>query len=241
MIRAMAFEKIAVLNKNGTADGKSYIARGDLCRIGDRELSGLWPVTYPTTKGEKTRWVRTLKGFLCNQNRYSTVKYPAKGYETATIKSSGCGVCSLINALGAEKGKLVGVETMTAFAIAWGARVPGGTNMKNLLTAAGAKWGFRFSTTTSAELLKAHLKRGGTAICNVSGKGMFSTGGHYMAVLGITDGKLCIADCGLYAGKYSTAKRKAAVTVSGDLIFAAPEVLDADCAGRSPKYYLLEG
>ena len=70
---------------------------------------------------------------------------------------------------------------------------------------------------------------------------MFSTGGHFMAVLGELGGKLCIADPGLYSGKYSVnARRRASVTVSGDLIFASPAVLDADCVGRWPRYWLLE-
>jgi hypothetical protein len=68
---------------------------------------------------------------------------------------------------------------------------------------------------------------------------MFSTGGHYITALGILGGKICIADSGMYVGKYSSAKRRAAVTVSGDLIFASAATLDADCVGRWPRYYLL--
>ena len=75
-------------------------------------------------------------------------------------------------------------------------------------------------------------------ICNSAGRGMFSTGGHYVVALGILGGKVCIADPGLYTGKYSTAARKAKVQVSGDLIFADAETLNADCIGRAPRYYL---
>jgi hypothetical protein len=67
---------------------------------------------------------------------------------------------------------------------------------------------------------------------------MFSAGGHYVTVLGVLGGKLCIADSGLYTGKYSTADRRAKVQVSGDLIFADAATLDADCVGRYPRYYL---
>ena len=236
---AMAFQRVAVLLASGASDPKSYIAAGDRCTIGARALSGLWPVTYPTIKGSKTRYVRSLKGFLCNQNSYSAVKYPAAGYDSATVKTSGCGICALINALGALRGTAPDVRTMASFAMAWGARVPGGTNMKTLLTHAATRWSFRYTTTSSREELLLHLQKGGVAICNVAGRGMFSSGGHYMAVLGELDGKLCIADSGLYAGKYGTAKRKAAVTVSGDLIFASVSDLDTDCVGRTPRYYLL--
>jgi len=77
------------------------------------------------------------------------------------------------------------------------------------------------------------------AICNTAGKGMFSTDGHYVVALGLLDGKICLADPGLYAGKYSTARRRAAVTLSGDLLLTTLSVLDADCVGRWPRYYLL--
>ena len=92
-MKALAFDRIAVLTAKGLPDGASYIAAGDLCQIGEKTAAGLWPVTYPTKKGQKTRWVRSLKGFLVNQNNFSRISYPAKGYEKATIKSSGCGVC----------------------------------------------------------------------------------------------------------------------------------------------------
>lgn len=239
-MRALAFRKISVLKANGTADPGSYIASGDWCSIGGKTLGGLFPVTYPTKSGGKTRWVRSLSGFLCNQNAYPALSYPARGYERATIKSSGCGVCACVNAIGAVTGKQVSVLELRNLSIACGARVPGGTNMRTLIAQVCSRYGMRYTTTSSVQLLLAHLKTGGAAICNVAGRGMFSTGGHYMAVLGLLDGKLCIADPGLYSGKFSKGARRQKVSVSGDLIFAAPETLDADCIGRRPRYYLLE-
>ena len=43
----------------------------------------------------------------------------------------------------------------------------------------------------------------------------------------------------MYPGKYNIPRRRAAVRVSGDLVLASPDTLDADCAGRYPRYYLL--
>ena len=86
-MRAMAFKKIPVCDEQGNRDAKSYIAAGDLCHIADKTLAGLYPVTYPTARGQKTRWLSSLQGFLCNQNDYPHLAYPAPGYEKATIKS----------------------------------------------------------------------------------------------------------------------------------------------------------
>ena len=238
-MKVMAFKRISVLGSNGLPDSKSYIAAGDLCKVGEKEKNGMWPVTYPTAKGDKTRWVRSLQGFLCNQREYADIPYPAKGYERATIKSGGCGVCAAINAVGALTGKCISVRVMRDLAVSCGARVPGGTNMLVLIQAVCQRYGLGYRTTSSKDVMEQHLQKGGMVIANCAGKGMFSTGGHYVTVLGSLGGKLCIADSGLYTGKYSTAVRRAKVTVSGDLIFADAETLDADCVGRWPKYYLL--
>lgn len=237
-MKVMAFKKISVLNSAGLADGSSYIAAGDLCTVGEKTPAGLYPVTYPTSRGMKTRWVRTLTGFLCNQREYSSLDYKAPGYPNATIKSSGCGVCAAVNVVGALTGKCISVRVMRDLAISGGARVSGGTDMRLLASLISARYGLTATTTSSVTELQQHLKGGGVAICNCAGRGMFSTGGHYVVALGILGSKICIADSGLYTGKYSTAARKAKVQVSGDLIFADAATLDADCIGRAPRYYL---
>ena len=238
-MKVMAFEKISLRDRYGLADAKSYIAPGDLCTVSGKTLAGFYPVTYPTAKGEKTRWVRDLTGFLCNQNDYAHLPYAAPGYESATVKSGGCGLCAAVNAVGALTGRQVSVQTMRDLAVTCGARVSGGTDMKRLTAALVKAYGLRCTQTSSLSQLRAHLEQGGVAICNTAGKGMFSTGGHYVVALGLLDGKLCLADPGLYTGKYSTARRRAAVTLSGDLLFTTLSVLDADCTGRWPRYYLL--
>ena len=237
-MKVMAFKRISVLMQNGLPDGKSYIAPGDLCEVGEKTLTGLYPVTYPTSKGKKTRWVRTLKGFLCNQREYPNITYPALGYPLATIKSGGCGVCAAVNVVGALDGKAISVRVMRDLAVNGGARVSGGTDMRRMAQLIASQYKLKCTTTSSVSELVAHLKRGGVAICNSAGRGMFSTGGHYVVALGMLGGKVCIADPGLYTGKYSTAARRAKVQVSGDLIFADPATLDADCIGRAPRYYL---
>ena len=238
-MKVMAFEKVFVLNQYGIRDSGSYIAAGDLCEISDKTLAGLYPVTYPTARGDKTRWVSSLKGFLCNQNAYSGLSYPAPGYQSATIKSGGCGVCAAVNAVGALTGRLVPVAEMRDIAKACGARVSGGTDVKVLCTELCRRYGLKCTQTNSVTQLTAHLEKGGVAICNTAGRGMFSTGGHFVVALGLLGNKVCIADPGLYAGKYRSQKR-AAVTVVGDLLQASPAVLDADCVGRTPRYCLLE-
>jgi len=238
-MRVMAFEKISVCTENGKPDPKSYIASGDLCTVSDKTLAGLYPVTYPTARGEKTRWVKDLSGFLCNQNDYGHLAYAAPGYPNATVKSGSCGVCAAVNALGALLGKQISVREMRDLAKTCGARVSGGTDMKVLTAALSRRYGISCTLSNSREELEAHLKAGGTAVCNAAGRGMFSTGGHFVTALGMLEGKACIADPGLYRGKYDTFRRKQAVAQTGDLLLTSLETVDADCTGRWPRYYLL--
>ena len=239
-MKLLAQESIPVLDMEGRPDGGSRIFPGDLCTVGEPNSLGLWPVTYPTARGSKIRWVRSLKGFLVNQRNYGSVPYPAKGYARATVKSGGCGVCSAVMAVGALTGQRIAVSDMVQRAIRWGARVPGGTDMEALTRNLCREHDLARGQTNSLAALLGHLEGGGVAICNAAGNGMFSDGGHFMTVFGEAGGKLVIGDPNLYYGKFDRAGRREHVTVSGDLLLCKPEVLDADCVGRWPKYWLLE-
>lgn len=244
MFRALANRKLSVYSSDGKKDPASYIAAGDLCTVIQAVQIGVstfYEVQYPTSKGPKVRYLKTLSGFLVNQNNYKSVKYPAPGYEKATIASGGCGVCSMVNALGSLLGKAISVPSMAQFSISNGARVPGGTNMLTLCKAASKKWGITYSTTNSGTALKNHLANGGVAICNVAGNGIFSNTGHYIVCAGTIGSQLAFLDCGLYNGKYGFMypRRKMAVKVSGDVIFSSYQTLNDDCYGRTPCYYLI--
>lgn len=244
MFKLLANKKIVVYGEDGRKDRHSYIASGDWCTVIQTVQIGInqfYEIQYPTAKGLKIRYLRNLNGFIVNQNNYRHVKYPAPGYEKATIASGGCGVCSMLNAIGSLLGKTISVPTMAQISINNGARVSGGTNMRTLCKVASNKYGFTYETTNSINELKSHVASGGVAICNVAGNGMFSTTGHYIVCVGTLNGLLAFLDCGIYLGKYGSMypRRKLNIKVSGDVIFSNANVLDDDCIGRSPRYYLL--
>ena len=230
------------------ADGREQPGRridvGDRCLI-DARVNGLWPVRYPTPDGLRAAFLPSLRGLAAVycQRDYPDVPYPARGYEAATVKSGGCGAVSVAMIVETLRPDFsFAPREAAAFAIACGARVPGGTAMSLLGRRLAERWRLQMSETVSAEALLCHLRRGGVAVANVAGRGMFSTGGHYLAVLAEQDGLLTLADPGYYGGKYGARypRRRAAVQVVGPdhLLRCAPAVLDADCAGRAPRYYL---
>jgi len=179
-----------------------------------------------------------------NQYDYSHVPYPASGYANATVASSGCGVCSASMVVEGLTGQAFPPDQSAAYAIRAGARVSGGTDMRLLSSCLCRDFGLTCSKTDNADELMAHLKLGGWAIANVGGDrtgytGLFSNEGHYIVVRGIaSDGRCIVWDCGYYYGKFNKTGRAGKVTVSNNDCYVSVENLDADCANRSPRYYL---
>lgn len=178
-----------------------------------------------------------------NQRDYPHVPYPAPGYESATVKSGGCGVCCASMIVESLTDWHVPPEKMAPYCIEIGARVSGGTDMGVLAEGLCRDFGLRCSTTNDKREVLTHLKAGGMAIANVGGdrknyQGVFSDSGHYLVLCRAFGDQIMIADPYVYAGKYSLPHRKSKVTVQGDFIYASMDTVDRDCENRSPRYYL---
>ncbi len=181
-----------------------------------------------------------------NQHNYPNVPYPSPDLPKATIKSGGCGVCCasmIVENLTAHQS---GPKLMATYAINKKARVSGGTDMNVLAKAICADYGLTVKTTNDEAELLNHLRAGGTAIANVGGNrggyvGVFSDGGHYIVVAGLTDaGQVIVLDPGYYPGKFGKPGRKGKVTISGNQCICNLSVLAKDTENRSPAYWLFE-
>lgn len=181
---------------------------------------------------------------LFNQNNYTSVKYPNEGNPAATIKSSGCGVCAVAMILANLLGAKITIPALAKYSLANGCRASSGTNMVKL-----AKCMVRdypeliYTTTNDEEKLKEHLAAGGMAIMNADGNegcdGIFAMAGHFLAIIGIKDGKPVIADPAYTGSRYQTAYRKQYVTeLGGNLVTCDWYVLNMDTKYRNPNYYL---
>lgn len=117
--------------------------------------------------------------------------------------------------------------------------------MAVLSKAACSRWNLRCDTSNDINAVLPAVLGGAIAICNVAGdraghKGIFSSGGHYIACVGAGNGVAIIADPGIYPGKFDTAWRSGKVSVWGDLLVTDAVTLDGDCVGRWPRYYLIK-
>ena len=177
-----------------------------------------------------------------NQRNYGDIKYPAAGYESATVKTSGCGPVSMsmvIENLGAGS---FPPEKSVALALSSGARVSGGTDMEKLAKAVCERFAVKYSTTTSGDTAFSKMRYDkAIVICNVKGnvgsyKGLFSDSGHYVVAAGIGEVYVTVLDPYLYPGKFDTAARRGRAVVNGNLVYCTP----ANLAQDTKKYYIFE-
>lgn len=180
---------------------------------------------------------------VINQNDYAHIPYPAPGYENATIKSGGCGVCSMLNVLLNITDRQASVESMAALAQKSGARVSGGTDMNVLMREVIKAYPeLQCCSSNDIEAVRETLEKGGAAIVNADGRNkIFSTGGHYITVTGIDGDSVTVLDSGYYNGKYSVYGREKYVRVLGrGILESTLSALDKDSRERNPRFYLFE-
>ena len=145
--------------------------------------------------------------------------------KTSTIKTAGCGLCSAIM-VADRLLPTYEFELKDALDLAYevGASHGYGTDYKLFGPAFAEKLGLRLETTDDIEELRRCLRTGGAAVVHVGGDreghiGLFTHGGHYMAVIGEEpDGRLAILDPSYYVGKFDEEGRVGKVEVVRDVI-----------------------
>ena len=182
-----------------------------------------------------------------NQRNYSNVPYPAKGYENATIKTSGCGVCCASMVIENLTSSKLPPDKCASYAINIGARVPGGTDMVTLGKAISKDYGLTMTTTNDLATMVNALKSGAYAVVNVGGDrsghvGLFSDSGHFVVAAGLaSDGRVQVLDPNYYSGKFNKTGRKGKVEVQGNICLVSQANLHADTTVIATKYYIFKG
>ena len=210
-------------------------------KAGGRVLAGL------TNRRREEKALFDRKVSAVSTSKYKVtfqteVKYKFVKYGGNSVYNSACGPASLCNALRAAGIADVGLLNMCKLSESCGARVDGGTDMQTLLKAASAKYGFTYvSTSKNADLL-AHLKSGGTAILHGGNSyKLFSSGGHFVAAVGVSGQTVTVLDSYWYDGKYtSTTHRRDNVTVvKKGVIQTSLTQCGKATIDRAPSYYLI--
>jgi hypothetical protein len=181
-----------------------------------------------------------------NQNNYGGYPYPSASKPKATVKSGGCGVVCISMIVEGLTNKRFPPPVSAQYSINIGARASGGTDMRKLAKSIANEYGLDYTISNNSNDLRDCLINGGVAIANVSGNtgktGLFSDSGHFVVVNSYNskNKKVHVMDPGYYNGKYELAGRKGKVEADSQGGSCLLSVLHADCAGRSPRYYLFK-
>ena len=174
----------------------------------------------------------------------SSIPYTSAAHPSATVATSGCGVCASLMALMNLTKYKVSLKKWTKALIKAGCRANEGTDMDAVCAFMKKKYGLAYSKTTDANQVAKWVKRGYGAIANVGGKGYFSSSGHFVYVAGMTaSGKLIVLDPYYYEGKYSSTvngidrAKYFSYSASKHELYCSAKVLAADRAGW---FYLLK-
>lgn len=157
-----------------------------------------------------------------NQYNHPEIKYPSSAHPKGTLKSSGCGVCSVWHILCNMTGKQVySIENFTKLALKSGARIAEGTDIVKLVKAANdsqKEYSLSIVKTEDTNKLKAHLKKGQMAVLHQGGNSsykIFSNGGHFVTAVGIdSKNQVRVLDSLIWKGKYAESPRKSRIIKS---------------------------
>ena len=165
--------------------------------------------------------------------------------KNGTVRKSGCGLCSSV--MVADRLLTDYSFTLTdAIHLSYdtGANHAIGTDYKIYAPAFAEKLGFKLEMTSDPERVLYCLHTGGAVVAHVSGNregytGVFSTGGHYIAVISADDnGRVAVLDPSYKEGKYDIEGRAGKVDVKGVVCYCDISVLVEDTKNRTPSFYL---
>ena len=160
-------------------------------------------------------------------SRWASIPYTSCNDKSQTIKSSGCGPTSAAIVISSSKGAIIPPTTAKLFK-------DNGFRTKSNGTA-WSVWPFvadyfdfnEYKTTTNFNILVGYLvqdkdKDGVADYFAVAscGPGLFTTSGHYIALMGVKNETFTVYDPYYYVGKFNTPSRRAAkVKMAGNIAY----------------------
>lgn len=190
--------------------------------------------------------------YYVNQTRYPHVPYPTMTAipelerKDSTVRSAGCGLCSASMVVTNLTGTEFPLIDCLELSLAVNANHSPGTDMDRLAPYVAERFGLKLTMTDNPELLRQSLLRGGMAIANVCGDrpedgyvGLFSHGGHYVAVVAIEeDGEhITVLDPSQLPDKFLEEGRRGKVVENGCCLHTTLSILAEDCKFRPMECY----
>lgn len=152
-------------------------------------------------------------------SRWRNHMYSSTGNSAQTIGSSGCGPTSAAMIVTATKGTITPSEMGDLF-VQYGYRSANNGTYWSAFRWVADVFDIGYQECSSLDTAVDLVRNNNYVIASV-GNGLFTTGGHFIVIVGIDRDTLEIFDPYLYSGKFDTSTRRGKVTVSGNTVYCS--------------------
>lgn len=152
-------------------------------------------------------------------SRWASKMYSSVGNPNQTIGSSACGPTCASMVVTATKGAIT-PDTMSDLFVKYGYRSANNGTYWSAFRAVADEFNIGYTEITDIQRALQLLQNNNYVIVSC-GNGLFTTGGHFIVLVGIDGDTLKIYDPYLYSGKFSTSTRRGKVTVDGNTVYCS--------------------
>lgn len=188
-------------------EDETFELQGEIAYEGDRARS--WNVTLGDYKG--------LTYYSQLDGRWKNKMYSSVGNVNQTIGISGCGPTAAAMIITACKGAILPDEVAGLF-VKYGYRSANNGTYWSAFRAVADEFDIEYAERSSLNGALELLRNNNYVVASV-GNGLFTTGGHFVVLVGLENNRLKIYDPYLYAGKFDTSYRRGKAVVDGNTVY----------------------
>ena len=152
-------------------------------------------------------------------NRWANKTYTSCGNYSQTIGSSGCGPTCASMIVTATKGTIT-PDTMSDLFVRYGYRSSNNGTYFSAFRFVADTFNIEYQETYRLDDA-VNLLRNNHYVVVSCANGLFTTGGHFIVLVGIDGDTIKIYDPYLYAGKFETSTRRGKVRVEGNTVYCS--------------------
>ena len=187
-----------------------------------------------------------------NQLGYAHIPYPTRMEDPAyapngkptTVRSSGCGLCSVCMGINMITDANVDITEITRISMECSANHLSGTDMNVLGPVIAEKFGVEYSKTDDTKEAIEHLRRGGVIVVHVGipeGKeiGLFTVSGHYMLIISTDGEEFCFLDPSYTPEKFTIPERVGKVNIANaPYLYCGVHTMEAEKKPNRIRYHM---
>ena len=190
-------------------EDEGFELQGEIAYEGDGATT--WDVELGDYKG--------LTYYSQIDSRWSGKMYSSVGDSSQTIGTSGCGPTSASMIVTACKGTIT-PDIMSDLFVKYGYRSANNGTYWSAFRAVADEFNIGYQETSNVDIAINLLRNNNYVVVSV-GNGLFTTGGHFIVLVGIEGDTITVYDPYLYAGKFETSTRRGKATVDGNKVYVS--------------------